>query len=90
MPLQWTAPTPPAFYHSTPVQITAQKGLPNGGSVQMTCQASVSVEGPTPTDDTLLEWYGVLHQALKADGWALDLRFEQAATVLRQIAETEV
>ncbi|NUO42434.1 MAG: hypothetical protein HOV82_10380 [Streptomyces sp.] len=87
MALKWTNPTPPAFSHSTPLLVSAQKGLPEGGSVSMSLQASVSVEGPTPTDEQVLEWYGVLHQALKADGWSLDLRFEQTTTVQRQITE---
>ncbi|MFI2426498.1 hypothetical protein ACH5A7_20780 [Streptomyces sp. NPDC018955] len=88
MALQWTDPTPAAFSHRTPLLITAQKGLPEG-SAQMSLQASVIVEGPTPTDEDLLAWYGVLHAALKADGWSMDLRFEQTATVQRQITETE-
>jgi hypothetical protein len=87
MALKWTDPTPAVFSHRTPLLITAQKGIP-GGSAQMSLQASVIVEGPTPTDEDLLSWYGVLHDALKADGWSLDLRFEQTTTVQRQITET--
>ncbi|WP_033307329.1 hypothetical protein RFN58_06770 [Streptomyces iakyrus] len=87
MALQWTDPTPAVFSHRTPLLITAQKATP-GGSAQMSLQASVIAEGPTPTDEELLEWYGVLYNALRADGWSLDLRFEQATTVQRQITET--
>ncbi|MFI2632637.1 hypothetical protein ACH5A2_19895 [Streptomyces collinus] len=87
MALKWTDPSPAAFSHRTPLLVTAQKAV-LGGSVQMSLQASVIAEGPTPTDEDLLEWYGVLHNALKADGWDLDLRFEQTTTVQRQITAT--
>lgn len=85
MPLQWSTSTTPAFPLSTLVRVSAQKSLGNGSSVMIAFPISLSIEGPAPSDETLLGWYGVLYNALEADGWTADLRFEQAATVIRQI-----
>jgi hypothetical protein len=87
MALQWSSSTTPSFPHSTPVQVAAQKSLGDGNSVTMSFQVKVGVEGPSPSDETLLEWYGVLYNALETDGWSTDLRFEQTAPVYRQIEE---
>ena len=53
----------------------------------MHCQVGLDVDGPSPSEATVLDWYGVLYDALEADGWTLELRFEQTSTVHRQIAE---
>lgn len=88
MPLQWSTPTSPSFTHATPVLVTAAKSLGSGSSVTMHCQVGLDVDGPSPSEATVLDWYGVLYDALEADGWTLELRFEQTSTVHRQITET--
>lgn len=90
MALQWSTPSPPEFpVLPASVDVSATKDLGDGNSVFLTAQISIGVEGPTPTEETVLEWLGVLYSALKADGWTADLRFEETAVSRRFVEEAE-
>jgi hypothetical protein len=90
MVLQWSTPSAPEFPRP-PANVTfsATKDLGDGTSVTMAGQIGIGVEGPTPTDEDVLGWLGLIHGALKADGWAMGLRFEETAVSRRFVEEIE-
>ncbi|MDX2837975.1 hypothetical protein PV377_02975 [Streptomyces ipomoeae] len=69
--------------------MSATKDLGDGASVTLTGQFGIGVEGPAPTDEDVLGWLGVIHSALKADGWTVGLRFEETAVSRRFVEEAE-
>jgi len=88
MALQWSTPSPPEFpLPPTNVDVSAKKDFGDDTSVSLTAKVSIGVEGPTPTEETVLEWLRVLYDALKADGWTADLRFEETAVARRHVEE---
>lgn len=90
MVLQWSTPSTPEFpLPPASVSFSATKDLGDGTSATMTGQLGIGVEGPTPSDEDVLAWIGVIHSALKADGWTAGLRFEATAMSRRFVEETE-
>jgi hypothetical protein len=89
MALQWSSPSPPEFpLPPANVTFSATKDLGDDTSVTLTGQLGFGVEGPTPTDENVLGWLGVIHGALQADGWT-GLRFEETSVSRRFVEESE-
>lgn len=88
MALQWSQPSTAAFDRLPTVELSATKLRgDDGDNVSLTGALSLSVEGPTPDEDTVLGYLDVLYRALKADGWDADLRIEQTTVVRRGVEE---
>jgi hypothetical protein len=86
--LQWSQPSPPAFDRLPTVELSAIKLLGDSGdNVSLAGTLSLTVEGPTPDEDTVLGYLDVLYRALRADGWDANLRMEQTAVVRRGVEE---
>jgi hypothetical protein len=87
MALQWGVPSTITFHPQTSVDVIATKALGGGSSTGMFFRVTFGGEGPEPTEETVLGWLAVLHNAFEADGWTADLRFTQTTSVTRQIEE---
>ncbi|MEU9470412.1 hypothetical protein AB0D78_28110 [Streptomyces avermitilis] len=88
MALQWGTPSEPAFNPlANGVTVTARKDFGDDTSASMTFRIDIGVEGPEPSEETVLGWLDVLHLALKADGWTAALRISETAPSSRQVEE---
>jgi hypothetical protein len=90
MTLRWSGPTEPAFNPLVDkVHMSAQKDLGDETYVTMSCDFGIGWEGPTPTEEEILGYLGLVYDALDADGWHAQLEFTEKATVTRRIERIE-
>lgn len=88
MALQWGSPSEPAFNPLVNgVTVTAKKEFGDDASASMTFRIGLGVEGPEPSEETVLGWLNVLYAALQADGWTTGLRITETAPSARQVEE---